>query len=141
MKVCPKCQVNYIINEQNELCELCQKIVQIDPKPKDENKREVERYLIPILREMSEAAVESLTTKEESFALLGLRLPLLIKCKCEGVDCCNTEIKDRTGHNRYYINPYSIGEKKYHVCSQWWSAENNHSKDILQLLKNLENKD
>ena len=60
---------------------------------------------------------------------MGLRLPLLVK---EG-----DKITDDKGHARYYVQPYDINGEYYHICSQWWSASGNNSKDILKLLSEI----
>ncbi len=135
---CPKCEINYL-NENEELCEVCRKDESYftTKTEKDDNKTMVERDLVPLLRLFDKAFIEKFTKKEESFEFFGLRRPLLIECKDLGVDVCRKEIKDRKGNNRYYIDQYMFFGKKYHICSQWWSAKGNHSKEVLKMLKGL----
>ncbi len=136
-KLCPKCETNYI-NDDEESCVICKRKTRENGGKKDDNKQEVEKYLLPYLRALSENDVESLTHKKMSFELFKLRLPLLVKCQENGADCCRNEIKDKAGHNRYYSTPYVIGNGKYHICSQWWSSTQEHSKDLLKNLYKLE---
>lgn len=137
-KKCPKCELNYIV-ESEEMCSTCRKMMEPEPakNPIDENKLMVERDLIPLLKSFSAEMVEEFTHKQASLDVLGLRLPLLVKCNDEGIDCCRREIRDKAGHGRYYITSYDINGVKYHICSQWWSAVGNNSKDILKLIKEV----
>lgn len=124
----------------DRVCEVCKsKAVDSNSKPTvDNNKYLVERDLLPILKTLSLAAIQSLTQKEYSFDLLGLRMPLLVECSELGRDACKKEIvRDVSMVYRYYVQPYDIDGKKYHICSQWWSVAGNNSKDILKLLKEI----
>lgn len=139
-KKCAKCDLNYVMNDIDGLCSECQKEdnISIKKPPVDNNKHMVERDLLPILRGMTSVAIKSLTVKQESYDLLGLRLPLLVECGGHGGESCKREIiKDESKTYRYYIQPYDINGKKYHICSQWWSVAGNNSKDILKLLKEI----
>ena len=137
---CPKCELNYIMNPLDEVCDECRarangSTVKIRV---DDNKQKVETDLLPILRNLPALAIQSLTKKKDSFDLLGLRLPLLVECGGFGGQACKKEITIGSSDvYRYYVKPYDINGKKYHICSQWWSAEGNKSKDILSLLKEI----
>ncbi len=141
--LCPKCGLNYITNAGDESCTVCKNQPTIrDPRPKvDDNKRMVERYLLPYLEQISDEDVERFTQKEASFEFFRLRLPLLVECKEAGKECCRNEIKDKKGHNRYYSTPYTINGKKYHVCSQWWRTDENYSKETLKILEKMANQE
>lgn len=139
-KKCPKCEINYIMNQFDEMCEECKqkKTVHTNSGERDNNKQKVEIDLLPILRKLSSDAIQALTKKKESFDLLGLRLPLLVECSGFGGEACIKEITTNSSRvYRYYVQPYDINGKKYHICSQWWIAEGNKSKDILNLLKEI----
>ena len=142
MKLCPKCEINYILNLDDELCEVCrEEMLQTDAGTKDSNKARVEEVLLPFLRSLPEAALKKLTEKELSLQFLQLRLPLLKECRNLGEEACKQEIiLDKSKTYRYYIKPYRIGNKYYHICSQWWSCPGNRSKDILGILKELTEK-
>lgn len=143
MKKCPECDLNYI-KDFEATCSVCNAAKEsfISRTHVDNNKNMVENDLLPILRSANPVKLKALTTKAESYQFLHIRLPLLVECKNKSSDsqACKKEITDPTGHVRYYVQPYDIGGKKYHICSQWWNAENNDSKEILKLLKELNRK-
>ena len=142
-KKCPTDDCLNYMDDKQDLCDVCKERTtgHTDKIRIDDNKSKVERDLLPILRSFSVAGIQSLTTKKESFDLLGLRLPLLVECRGFGGDACKKEIiTDVSKVYRYYVQPYDINGKKYHICSQWWSAAGNNSKDILKLLKEIKDK-
>lgn len=143
MKTCPKCELNYIMNDSDELCEICKKSKQSSQSKEnnDDNKKMVEQDLLPLLRTFSSKNIEKLTNKDFSFELLHLRLPLLVKCEnLNDEEHCKKEIiVDNSSVYRYYKKPYNINGQYYHICSQWWSHDTNNSKDILKLLKEIKN--
>ena len=138
MKKCPNCEINYIDEKESE-CEICKKQNNArNVKLTDDNKTQVEKYLIPFLRKLSQKQLESFLQKDESFRLFKLRLPLLIKCENIDKEHCRRErIVDNSNTPRYYTDKYLINGNYYHVCSQWWSFGSEKSKDILQILKEL----
>lgn len=142
MKLCPKCEINYILNSDDELCEVCKgETLKTDAGTKDGNKAQVEKVLLPLLKELPEEELEKFTKKELSLKLFKLRHPLLKECRNLGEEACKQEIiLDKSKTYRYYIKPYRIGNKYYHICSQWWSCPENRSKDMLSLLDMLRQK-
>ena len=138
MKKCPKCDLNYI-QDSEEFCSVCKSNNKKHTgSSSDVNKNKVEQLLLPILRTFPQSSLDKLTRKKESFDFLGLRLPLLVECKNLDKECCKNEIiVDSSTVYRYYIEPYEINGKKYHICSQWCSTPTNNSKDILELLKEI----
>ena len=138
VKYCSKCGLNFVLEDSECECKECRNEKLIHRGSFDNNKNEVEQYLLPILRGLPQSALDSLMTKEFSFELLHLRLPLLKKCRGLGKEGCKEEvIIDNSTVYRYYITPYDINGQKYHICSQWWDAQGNDSKFMLELLKNL----
>ena len=138
MKKCPKCEFNYI-NDNEELCSLCKKDnnLQSNNSSKDNNKDKVERFLLPYLKKLSQDKLESFTKKEESYTMFKINLPLLIECKNIDKDHCKKEvIVDNSSVYRYYIKPYKINGKYYHICSQWADGVEN-SKNILKILSKI----
>lgn len=132
-KKCSKCEINYVESMEDDLCELCKKEGNKTTKTRTSNNKDiVVESLLPLLRNLPEYAIIDFLQKETSYQLFRLRLPLLIKCANIGKETCRNEIKDPTGHNRYYAEPVLIHGNYYHICSQWWSADYNHSKDILK---------
>ena len=138
MKKCPVCELNYI-NDDGDMCHLCKNNTKPNGKTTlDSNKSEVERYLLPFLKKLPQEKLELLLTKEKSFQFFKLRLPLLIKCKNIDKEHCKKEtIIDNSTTSRYYVTPYLINGKYYHICSQWWNFGTENSKSMLQLLKSL----
>ena len=136
---CPKCELNYI-DENEDCCDVC-KDVTIHRKGvsrMDSNKAEVERYLLPFLRAIPEEKLMLFTGEEESFKVFKLRLPLLVECKYISDKHCREEIiVDNSNVYRYYVQPYYINGKYYHICSQWWSSGQEFSKDILYMIKKI----
>ena len=139
-KKCPQCELNYIKVDE-DLCSLCKSQHNHNNGTRDVNKNQVEEVLLPLLRTFPQSSLDKLTKKKESFEFLGLRLPLLVECQDIDKEHCKKEVVvDSSSVYRYYIEPYNINGKKYHICSQWWSAPTNNSKDILELLKELNKK-
>ena len=143
MKKSPKCELNYIINDYDELCSVCKENEKSNQSKEnvDDNKNMVEQILLPLLKTFSNSALEKLTNKSFSFEFLHLRLPLLVKCENLGEEHCKQEIiVSNSNVYRYYKKPYNINGQNYHICSQWWDHGTNNSKDILKLLKEMYNK-
>ena len=140
MRKCPKCKLNYIKNDVDSLCSVCMDASYSNAGRKtDDNKSEMERNILPKLRSLSPRVVELFTNKKESFDIFKLRIPLLVRCRELGKDCCKKEvIVDNSRVYRYYIEPYNINGVKYHICSQWWNFGAEESKLILQLFKNID---
>ena len=69
MKKCPRCELNYIKNNYDEICELCKENEQNSQSKgnNDENKKMVEQDLLPILRSITSKNIEKLTNKDFSF--------------------------------------------------------------------------
>lgn len=138
MKLCPKCELNWI-GDGETACKCCEDVVNVRGGARDSNKVDVEQNLLPILRTLRQDVIDDLTKKEPSYELLRLRLPLLVKCNCRGKEHCVSEI--RVGNSdvyRYYIKPYDINGRQYHICSQWWDELG--SKDILKLFEQIKNR-
>ena len=136
MKKCPSCELNFI-NDDEELCSVCknEKVKESGSK-KDDNKKDVENYLIPFLRECSQEVIDSFTKKELSFEAFKIRLPLLIECQNIDKEHCKNEVRVGCSSNyRYYIEPYYINGKYYHICSQWANSDVEQSKFWLQIVK------
>ena len=136
MKICPKCEINFVINDKDEFCSVCNTKNINNKIHTDNNKSEMEKYLLPYLHKSPQKTIDALTTKEFSYEILRLRIPLLIKCQNLGKDCCKKEIA--IGNSkvfRYYLEPYDINGIKYHICSQWSNSETEQSKQILNLFK------
>ena len=62
MKICPKCEINYILNDNDEFCAICNQTSAKSPK-NDNNKLEMEKHLLPILRSFSPKWLKSLQKK------------------------------------------------------------------------------
>lgn len=134
MKKCSKCELNYI-KDDCDLCAVCGEQEISKNKTTDDNKNDVELYLIPFLKQLSPEKLNFLTSKDHSFKCFGLRLPLLIKCKnIDKDDCREGIITDSSKTYRYYINAYNINGE----CSQWATTNNEISKNILQLFQNID---
>ena len=134
-KKCPRCELNYIRDDE-DLCSICKEELGKNHKiAVDNNKAMVERDLLPILRSLSLNELEQFLRKDVSERVFGLHLPLLIRCENKGVEKCRQEVKvDNSNVCRYYVSPYNINGKYYHICSQWWSCASDNSKDILKRL-------
>ena len=139
MKVCPKCEINYILNDTDEFCSVCNESSNHRSSNTDNNKLEMERNLLPKLRQLPENTIQALTKKEFTFNLFKLSMPLLVECKQLGKECCKQEVRiGKSDMYRYYIEPYEINGKYYHVCSQWhFDNTTNSSKLILQIFKDV----
>lgn len=138
MKICPKCEINHIMNDNDEFCTICNQTSAKNNKT-DNNKLEMEKYLLPFLRSFNQSSIEKLTQKEFSHKFLKLNIPLLIKCKHIDKEHCKKEVQlGNSNVYRYYIEPYNINGTYYHICSQWWSFGNAQSKTYLQELKHLQ---
>ena len=142
MRICPRCETNYILNDTDELCKVCNENAKPTNATKlDDNKLTMENYLLPLLQRAKPEALEGLTTKKISYELFKLRIPLLIKCKDQGKDCCKKEVSlGNSSVYRYYIDAYTIHGVKYHICSQWWSFGTENSKEYLKILEELKDK-
>lgn len=139
MKKCIKCELNYVKNDADELCEICKKEILNNSKGSnlDSNKTEVEKYLLPFLKALPQEKLELFLKKEKSFELFKLRLPLLIRCKNIDKEHCRKEtIVDNSTTSRYYITPYLINGEYYHICSQWADCGIEESKNCLKMVKN-----
>ena len=138
MKKCPKCELNYIKDDTDELCSVCREQKPKNTTTTDNNKSEMEKHLLPILQRLPQSSLDELTEKELSFQLFKLRIPLLVKCDNLGKDHCKEEVKvGNSDVYRYYIDPYDINGIKYHICSQWAYSETEQSKLILNLCKEI----
>ena len=75
MKKSPKCELNYIINDYDELCSVCKENEKSNQSKEnvDDNKNMVEQILLPLLKTFSNSALEKLTNKRFSFEFLHLR--------------------------------------------------------------------
>lgn len=137
MKICSGCELNYI-NDNEELCDICKQEKNLKySNLKDDNKEMVEKILIPFLRMRSPDDIETFTKEEASFAVFTLYYPLLIECKNIDKEHCKQEVRAGNSSNyRYYIKPYSIHGKYYHICSQWTKE----AKDALKIISTLMNK-
>ena len=136
MKLCPKCELNYILNDTDEYCSVCESQKPSNNKLTDNNKSEMEKNLLPILNKLPQESLDKLTKKDLSFEIFKLRIPLLVKCNNLGKDHCKKEIQlGNSEVYRYYINPYDINGTKYHICSQWAQSATEQSKAILNLMK------
>lgn len=62
MKICPKCEINYIMNDNDEFCTICNQTSAKSQK-NDNNKLEMEKNLLPILQTMSNKVLEKFTKK------------------------------------------------------------------------------
>ena len=133
---CPRCELNYITDDE-EYCDVCKEELGKSHKIiLDNNKAMVERDLLPILRSLDDEDLELFLRKDISEKVLGLHLPLLIKCENKGIEHCRKEVRvDNGSVLRYYVNPYNINGKFYHICSQWWSTATDNSKDMLKKLR------
>lgn len=138
MKKCPNCEINYILNDSDDLCQICKKENPTHIISRDNNKGEVEQQLLPLLRSFSNEGILKLLDKKYCKEVFSLNYPLLIDCKELGHLNCQNEVKDSNGAYRYYVNAYNIKGKMYHICSAWGSF----SKKLLYYLKNMkENQD
>lgn len=140
MKKCLICDLNFVLNDRENICETCKKKVNATSKKNnvDSNKSMVEKYLLPYLRKLPQDSLDLLTTKEKSFEIFKLRLPLLIKCENIDKEHCKKEvIVDNSTNYRYYIKPYNINGNYYHICSQWWNFGTEYSKSLLQLMEHV----
>ena len=136
MKRCPKCELNYIKDSEN-LCEVCKNNSIRNNNQIDDNKTNVEKNLLPILKRLSRESLEMLTHKDLSYEIFKIRLPLLKQCSNIDKEHCKKEvITDSSGTYRYYIKPYLINGEYYHICSQWADTYSEESKQILQSLRN-----
>ena len=135
-KKCPQCELNYI-KEDEDLCDVCKSQHNHNNRSRDVNKNQVEEVLLPKLRTLPQSSLDRLTREK----VLDLTLPLLLECQDIDKEHCKKEVVvDSSSVYRYYIEPYNINGKKYHICSQWSSTPTNNSKDILKLLKELNKK-
>ena len=141
MKKCPICEVNYITNAYDEICEVCKNREIKEKKQVDDNKTSVEQILLPFLRNQPQQVIDKFTTKEVSFDLFGLYHPLLIKCSQLGKERCKKEVMvGNSSTYRYYIEPYEINGQMYHICSQWANNLGNNSKNAFELIKLISSK-
>ena len=141
MKKCPSCELNYI-NDDEELCTICkrEKVKTIELK-KDDNKKDVENYLLPFLRNLPQDTIDAFTYKDLSFSAFKIRLPLLKECQNIDIEHCQNKVRIGNSSNyRYYIKPYYINRKYYHICSQWADCGIEESKNWLKIVKNAMSK-
>lgn len=141
MKKCSKCEVNYITNANDEICEVCKNREIKEKKQVDDNKASVEQILLPFLRSQPQQVIDKFTIKEVSFDLFGLHHPLLVKCSQLGKERCKKEVMvGNSSTYRYYIEPYEINGQMYHICSQWANNLGNNSKNAFELIKLISSK-
>lgn len=141
MKKCSKCEVNYVTNANDEICEICKNKGIKEKKQVDDNKASVEQILLPFLRSQPQQVIDKFTTKEVSFDLFGLHHPLLVTCLQLGKERCKKEVMvGNSSTYRYYIEPYEINGQMYHICSQWANCLGNNSKNAFELIKLISSK-
>ena len=142
MKICEKCGLNYVLDENEDVCEVCKQEGNVRKvSSRDSNKTNVEVNLLPVLRSLPKNVIDALTEKRFSYELLHIRLPLLVECRCLGKERCKEEIiVDNSNVRRYYATPYVIHGKYYHICSQWWECKENDSKQVLKLFEQVKEK-
>ena len=133
MYKCKKCELN-IVKDEDDICDVCNKQGIHSYKETDSNKDFVEKVLLKFLLSLPFKNVEAFTKIEASKEIFELNIPLLVECKCN--DSCEKEvIVGNSSVYRYYIKPYDINGKKYHICSQWGE----YNKYSFTLLKELNN--
>ena len=141
MKKCKICELNYVKDENEEVCEICKMKMNVSQNSKeiDNNKEQIEKYLLPYLRKLPKDILKTYTTKERSMKIFKLRHPLLVECKNSGYEQCKKEIiTDKSQTYRYYVKPYKINNEYYHICSQWANSVIDNSKIILNIIKDVD---
>ena len=134
MAMCPICELNYI-KDNEEMCEVCKRERRKEETKKDNNKRDVEKYLLPFLRECPQETINKLTQKALSYEAFKLRYPLLVECQNINKEECQKEVAVGASSNyRYYIEPYYINGKYYHICSQLADFSGEESKNLLKII-------
>ncbi len=83
--------------------------------------KDVEAYMLPHFLDMSHDTIKNVWGSIEFLGLIGLR-PILVECKCLGRNCCKDEITIN-GRYRYYMKPFNINGKYYHIYSNWKNGE------------------
>lgn len=136
MKKCPNCELNYIKDHESS-CSICVGKVSKNSNSRDNNKNDVENYLLSLLKNLPQDTIDAFTKKDLSFSAFKIRLPLLIECQNIDKEHCQNEVRIGNSNNyRYYIKPSFINGKYYHICSQWTDRGTEESKSWLKTVKN-----
>ena len=62
MKICEKCGLNYVLDENEDVCEVCKQEGNVRKvSSRDSNKTNVEVNLLPVLKSLPQNVIDALT--------------------------------------------------------------------------------